>query len=114
MGLYECSADQGWGRFAFDAATGRITNTQLTTLCVNGGGAPLPLPTAAQLAWLDAEVSLMISYGALGGLVSVRVLPPVADGAGKANTVAGFCVHGASPPSERRPSLTRTPLSYQT
>ena len=70
LGLYECSAPQEWDLFSF--ASGRITNTQNgNTLCVNGGGAPPPLPTPQQLAWMDSEVALMISYDIITQLTEV-------------------------------------------
>lgn len=62
LGLYKCSAPQEWGVFDFNNATGRITNTQQTTMCVNGGGTPIPIPTPEQLSWMDQDISLMISY----------------------------------------------------
>jgi hypothetical protein len=70
LGLYTCS-EESWGTFAYSAATSRITNTQLTTLCVNGGGAPVPAPTKEQLAWMDNEISLMISYDMITQLPDV-------------------------------------------
>ncbi len=62
LGLYNCFPDQEWELFTFDSGTGLITNTQVSTLCVNGGTPPPPLPTPQQLAWTRYEVSLMISY----------------------------------------------------
>ena len=49
LGLYECHAEQAWGVFAYSRAARRITNTQREMLCVNGAGAPAPLPSAEQL-----------------------------------------------------------------
>jgi hypothetical protein len=72
LGLYECAAPQEWDLFSFSAATGWITNVQNgNTLCVNGGGPPPPLPTPQQLAWMDYEVSLMISYDIVTQLTEV-------------------------------------------
>lgn len=61
LGLYECT-NEAWGIFVYNSTSSRITNTQLTTLCVSSAPAPLPLPTPEQLAWLDNDMSLMISY----------------------------------------------------
>ena len=71
LGLYECTPHQAWNQFVLDEASGHITNTQLTTLCVNGALPPPPLPTAQQLAWMDTEVSLMISYDLVTQLTEV-------------------------------------------
>ena len=72
LGLYSCEAPQEWDLFTFDQSTGLISNTQNgNTLCVNGGGAPPPLPTSEQLAWMDLEVSLMISYDIITQLTEV-------------------------------------------
>ena len=58
LGLYDCFPDQLWDVFSFNGTV--ITNTQLQTMCVNGGAAPPPLPTPEQLAWIQQEVSLMV------------------------------------------------------
>jgi hypothetical protein len=72
LGLYECSAPQEWDLFSFSAATGLVTNVQNgNSLCVNGGGAPPPLPSPQQLAWMDYEVSLMVSYDIVTQLTEV-------------------------------------------
>lgn len=70
LGLYQCYP-QNWDRFAFDAATGLLTNTQNTTLCVSGGALPPVIPTPQQLAWMQSEISLMISYDLITQLTDV-------------------------------------------
>ena len=70
LGMYGCTSES-WGRFLWDAAAARITNTQLAELCVSGAPPPPPLPTAAQLAWTRSEVSLMISFDMITMLTEV-------------------------------------------
>lgn len=70
LGLYACTAGQAWGRFAWEAAAARITNTQVQALCVNGAPSP-PTPTPQQLAWTRTEVALMISYDLITQLPDV-------------------------------------------
>ena len=71
LGLYTCHPEQEWDLFKYDSASGRITNTQLETLCVSGAAPPVPLPSPEQLAWTRGEVSLMISYDLITQLTDV-------------------------------------------
>lgn len=74
LGLYECAPNQVWDQFSYDTSNGagHITNTQNgVTLCVNGGPAPVPLPSPSQLAWTRSELSLMISYDLITQLPNV-------------------------------------------
>lgn len=72
MGLYTCLAPQEWDLFNFSSVTNQITNVQNgNTLCVNGAPLPPPLPTAQQLAFTRAEVSLMISYDMITQITNV-------------------------------------------
>jgi hypothetical protein len=71
LGLYTCYPGDGWDTFAYDAGSGRLTNTQAETLCVSGGPPPPPLPTPQQLAWMATEVSLMVSYDLITQLTDV-------------------------------------------
>jgi len=65
-------APQAWDLFNFSSVTNQITNVQNgNTLCVNGAPLPPPLPTAQQLAFTRAEVSLMISYDMITQLTDV-------------------------------------------
>ena len=72
LGLYECSAPEEWDLFTYSTVTNHITNVQNgNTLCVNGAPLPPPLPTSQQLAYIKAEVSLMISYDMITQLTNV-------------------------------------------
>ena len=72
VGLYACHPEAGWGRFSYSraGAGGRLTNTQVDTLCVDGALA-LPTPTPQQLQWTRYEVALMISYDMITQLPDV-------------------------------------------
>jgi hypothetical protein len=71
LGLYTCLPSQRWDLFAYDDASGKIFYNATPGLCVNGGVPPPPLPTPQQLAWMDYEVSLMISYDIVTHLTEV-------------------------------------------
>ena len=71
LGLYTCEPAQRWDTFAWDAATGLLGYGAAPSLCVSGGFAPPPLPTAQQLAFMDAEISFMISYDLITQLTEV-------------------------------------------
>jgi alpha-L-fucosidase len=72
LGLYTCSAPQEWDLFSYSVTTNQITNVQNgNTLCVNGAPLPPPLPTPQQVAFIKAEVSLMISYDIVTQLTDV-------------------------------------------
>jgi alpha-L-fucosidase len=71
LGLFTCSAPQEWDVFHFDAATGLITYGAVPSLCVSGGFVPPPIPTAQQVAFMDMEISFMISYDLITQLTEV-------------------------------------------
>ena len=71
MGLYTCDAQQLWDHFTFDSVSGNLIYGADSSLCVNGGAAPPPLPTPQQITWMDYEVSLMISYDIVTQLTEV-------------------------------------------
>ena len=71
LGLYTCEPGQHWDLFAYDSTTGLLTYNSTPGLCVSGGFPPPPLPTAQQLAWMDTEVSLMISFDIVTSLTEV-------------------------------------------
>lgn len=71
LGLYTCYPSQQWDLFAFDNATGLLHYKAAPALCVSGGFTPPPLPTAQQIAFMDTEISLMISYDLITQLTEV-------------------------------------------
>lgn len=71
LGLYACSAPQEWDLFTFDAATGVISYGAVPSLCVSGGYAPPPIPTPQQVAFMDMEISFMVSYDLVTQLTEV-------------------------------------------
>ena len=71
LGLYTCLPAQQWDLFKLDPATGRIGYGAVPSLCVSGGFSPPPLPTAQQLAFMDMEISFMISYDLITQLTEV-------------------------------------------
>ena len=72
LGLFTCAPSELWDHFSLDAASGKIVYGVDPTLCVNGASPPPPTPTAQQLAWMDMEVSLMISYDIVTQLTEVK------------------------------------------
>jgi len=71
LGLYTCYPSQRWDVFSYSAASGQLAYNSSAGLCVSGGVPPPPLPTAQQLAWMDYEVSLMVSFDIITSLTEV-------------------------------------------
>jgi hypothetical protein len=68
LGLYQCYPGQAWDVFTYAAATGELATEGF---CVSGGPPPPALPTPEQLAWMDTEISLMISFDMITLLTDV-------------------------------------------
>lgn len=72
LGLFTCMPSQLWDQFSLDVTSGKLVYGADPTLCVNGASPPPPTPTAQQSAWMDMEVSLMISYDIVTQLTEVK------------------------------------------